>query len=74
MVLTAALVVGLEIDFARVLIVRIHEREFKTFSTYPFPCLVFHLCREVGVPILHCDKLQRPAGTIDIGHIKDEPM
>lgn len=34
------LVVGLEIDFAKVLITVIHERAFKNFTTYPFACLI----------------------------------
>ena len=40
-VLVEALVVGLEIDYPRVLITVIHERAFKTSTTYPFACLIF---------------------------------
>ena len=45
--LVAALEVGLEIDFARVLILVIHERDFKTSTTYPFAYLTFQLA---GMP------------------------
>lgn len=71
-VLVAAMVGGFEINYARVLILVIHERAFKTSSTYPFACLIFQLCREVGVPIWHCDTLCHPAGIVDIYLIKDE--
>uniref|UniRef100_M1DM46 Integrase core domain containing protein n=1 Tax=Solanum tuberosum TaxID=4113 RepID=M1DM46_SOLTU len=36
-VMVVALVAGLEIDFARMLLAEIHERAFKTSTTYPFP-------------------------------------
>uniref|UniRef100_M1DWJ5 Integrase core domain containing protein n=1 Tax=Solanum tuberosum TaxID=4113 RepID=M1DWJ5_SOLTU len=36
-VMAAALVAGVEIDFARMLLAEIHERAFKTSTTYPFP-------------------------------------
>ena len=49
-----------------------HERAFKVTSTYPFPCMIFYLCRSVGVPIWHVDQLKTPLGTVDIGLIKDE--
>uniref|UniRef100_M1DXB6 Integrase core domain containing protein n=1 Tax=Solanum tuberosum TaxID=4113 RepID=M1DXB6_SOLTU len=71
-VMVAALVAGVEIDFDRMLLVEIHERAFKTSTTYPFPCLIFHLCRDSGVPIWHCDRLIHPIGTLDIGLIRDE--
>ncbi|KAG5609657.1 hypothetical protein H5410_020938 [Solanum commersonii] len=63
---------GVEIDFACMLLAEIHEGEFKTSTTYPFPCLIFHLCRDSGVPIWHCDRLTHPIGTLDIGLIRDE--
>ncbi|KAG5610278.1 hypothetical protein H5410_021559 [Solanum commersonii] len=68
----ATLVAGLEIDFAHMLLVEIHEREFKTSTTYPFPCLIFQLCRDSRVPMWHCDRLIHPTGTLDIGLIRDE--
>jgi len=71
-VMVAALVAGVEIDFARMLLAEIHERAFRTSTTYPFPCLIFHLCRDSGVPIWHCDKLVHPTGALDIGLIRDE--
>uniref|UniRef100_M1DP88 Integrase core domain containing protein n=1 Tax=Solanum tuberosum TaxID=4113 RepID=M1DP88_SOLTU len=70
--MVAALVVGVEIDFARMLLAEIHERAFRTSTTYPFPCLIFHLCRDSVVPIWHCDKLVHPTGALDIGLIRDE--
>uniref|UniRef100_M1DLJ6 Integrase core domain containing protein n=1 Tax=Solanum tuberosum TaxID=4113 RepID=M1DLJ6_SOLTU len=71
-VMVAALVAGLEIDFARMLLAEIHERAFKTSTTYPFPCLIFQLCRDSGVPLWHCYKLIHPTGTLNIGLIQDE--
>ncbi|KAG5599196.1 hypothetical protein H5410_030566 [Solanum commersonii] len=67
-----ALVTGLEIDFALIMLADIHERAFKTSTTYPFPCLIFQLCRDSGVSIWHCDRLIHLTGTLDIGLIRDE--
>uniref|UniRef100_M1DY73 Integrase core domain containing protein n=1 Tax=Solanum tuberosum TaxID=4113 RepID=M1DY73_SOLTU len=39
-IMVAVLVAGVEIDFARMLLAEIHERAFKTSTTYPFPCLI----------------------------------
>uniref|UniRef100_M1DFJ0 Integrase core domain containing protein n=1 Tax=Solanum tuberosum TaxID=4113 RepID=M1DFJ0_SOLTU len=71
-VMVAVLVTGFEIDFACMLIAEIQEMAFKASTTYPFPCLIFQLCRDSGVPIWHCDKLIWPIGTLDIGLIRDE--
>ncbi|KAG5591674.1 hypothetical protein H5410_042188 [Solanum commersonii] len=71
-VIVAALVAGVEINFARMLLAEIHERAFRTSTTYPFPCLIFQLCRDSGVPIWHCDRLVHPTGALDIGLIRDE--
>uniref|UniRef100_M1DWG7 Integrase core domain containing protein n=1 Tax=Solanum tuberosum TaxID=4113 RepID=M1DWG7_SOLTU len=71
-VMVAALVAGFEINFACMLIAEIHERVFKASTTYPFPCLIFQLCRDSEVPIWHFDKLIRPTGTLDIGLIQNE--
>ena len=49
-----------------------HERAFKVTTTYPFPCMIFSLCRSAGVPIWHVDQLKTPQGTVDIGLIRDE--
>ena len=70
--MVAALVAEVKIDFARMLLAEIHERAFRTSTTYPFPRLIFHLCRDSGVPIWHCDKLVHPTGALDIGLIRDE--
>uniref|UniRef100_M1DUM3 Integrase core domain containing protein n=1 Tax=Solanum tuberosum TaxID=4113 RepID=M1DUM3_SOLTU len=70
--MVAALVVGLEINFSRMIIAEIHERDFKASTTYHFPCLIFQLCRDSGVPIWHCDKLIRATRTLDIDLIRDE--
>ncbi|KAG5615758.1 hypothetical protein H5410_015582 [Solanum commersonii] len=40
-VMVVALVAGVDIDFARMLLAEIHERAFRTSTTYPFPCLIF---------------------------------
>uniref|UniRef100_M1DZM0 Integrase core domain containing protein n=1 Tax=Solanum tuberosum TaxID=4113 RepID=M1DZM0_SOLTU len=68
----AAIVAGLEIDFARMLLAEIHERAFKTMTTYPFPCLIFQFCRDSGVLLWHCDRLIHLKRTLDIGLIWDE--
>uniref|UniRef100_M1DTP8 Integrase core domain containing protein n=1 Tax=Solanum tuberosum TaxID=4113 RepID=M1DTP8_SOLTU len=71
-VMVETLVAGLEIDFARMLLADIHEKAFKTSTTYLFPCLILQLCRDSGVPIWHCDRLIHPMGTLDVGLIRDE--
>ena len=50
-----------------------HAREaFKVTTTYPFPCMIFFLCRSAGVPIWHVDHLKTPQGTVNVGLIRDE--
>ena len=49
-----------------------HERDFKITTTYPFPCMIFSLCRSAGVPMWHVDQLKTPQGTVYVGLIKDE--
>ena len=49
-----------------------HERAVKIKTTYPFPCMIFSLCRCTGVPIWHVDQLKTLLGTVDIGLIRDE--
>ena len=61
-----------EVDFAWLLQAVMHERTFKVTTTYPFPCMIFSLCRSAGVPIWHVDQLKTPQGTVDIGLIGDE--
>ena len=51
-VLVVALVAWLDINFAKLLISVIHQRAFKSSFTYPFSCIIFHLCRDEGVSSL----------------------
>lgn len=46
--LVEALVVGLDIDFARSIIAVIHEMYFKTPTTYPFAFLILSYLPTVG--------------------------
>ena len=71
-VLVAAMVAGFEVDFSTLLLSIIHERAFKASTTYPFPCMIFELCRSAGVPIWHIDIFRTPTGTDDIVLIRDE--
>ena len=48
------------------------EKAFKFTTTYPFPCMIFSLCRSAGVPIWNVDQLKTPRGTVDVGLIRDE--
>lgn len=50
----------------------IHERDFKTSTTYPFACFFFQLRMDAGVRIWHYDTLRSPAGTVYIGLIRDD--
>ena len=68
----AAMIARFKVDFAWLLQVVMHERPFKVTTTYPFPCMIFSLCRSAGVPIWHIDHLKTPMGSVDIGLIKDE--
>ena len=49
-----------------------HERAFKVTTTYPFPCMIFSLCRSTGVAIWYVDQLKTPVGTVDISLIRDK--
>ena len=44
-VLMEAMIAGFEVDFAWLLQAVMHERAFKVTTTYPFPCMIFSLCR-----------------------------
>ena len=68
-VLMAAMIAGFEVDFAWLLQEVMHERAFKVTTTYPFPCMIFSLCRSAGVPIWCVDKLNPPLGIVDISLI-----
>ena len=70
-VLVAAMVAGLVIDFAKLMMVVIHERAFRTSTTFSICVSIFHLCRDVGVTIWHCNTLYTMGGTVDIGLISD---
>ena len=71
-VLMAAMIDGFKVDFAWLLQAVMHERAFKVTTTYPFPCMIFSLCRSAGVPIWHVDQLKTPLSTVDVGLIRDE--
>ena len=68
----AAMIARFEVDFAWLPQAVMHERDFKVTTTYPFPCMVFSLCRSAGVPIWHVDQLKTPLSTVDIDLIRDE--
>ena len=50
-VLMAAMIARFGVDFAWLLQALMHERAFKVTTTYPFPYMIFSLCRSAGVPI-----------------------
>ena len=54
-VLMAEMITRFEVDFAWLLQEVMHERAFKVTTTYPFPCMIFAICRSAGVPIWHVD-------------------
>ena len=66
------MIAGFEVDFAWLLQAVKHERAFKVTTTYPFPCMIFALCKSTSVPIWHVDQLKTPLETVDIGLIMDE--
>ena len=68
----AAMIGVFEVDFACLLQAVMHERSFKVTTTYPFPRMIFSLCRSVGVSIWQVDQLKTPLDTVDIGLIRDE--
>ena len=68
----AAMIAAFEVDFAWLIHEIMHERAFKVTTTYPFPCMIYSLCRSAGVPIWQVDQLKTLQGTVDVGLIKDE--
>ena len=70
--LMAAMTAGFEVEFTWLLQVVMHERAFKSTTTYPFPCMVFALCRSAGVHVWRIDVIKTPPGQVDIGLIRDE--
>ena len=71
-VLMASMVEGFEVDFSWLLQAVVHERDFKVTTTYTFPCMVFELCRSVGVLVWHIDVIKTLPDTMDIFLIRDE--
>lgn len=67
-----ALLAGIEVDFTRIILAEIHKKAFRRNTTIPFPCLIFHLCRESTVPIWHCDRLVEVTKTVDVQLIHDD--
>ena len=67
-----AIIARFKVDFAWILQTVMHERAFRVTTTYPFPCMIFSLCRSAGVSIWHADQLKTPLGTVDVGLIRDE--
>ena len=59
-VLMEAMIAGFEVDLARLLQAVMHEWTFKATTTYPFPCMVYALCRLAGVPVWNIDVLKTP--------------
>ena len=68
----AVMIAGFEVDFAWLLQQVICERAFKVKTIYAFLCIIFLLCRSVGVPILHIDHLKTPLESFGIGLICDD--
>ena len=66
------MIAGFEVDFAWLLQAVMHEMAFKVTTTYPYPCMIFSLCRSAGVPIWHVDQLKTLQGTFYVGLIRDE--
>ena len=62
---------GLKIDFTQMLITFIHERAFKSSTTYPFARLNLHLFRDAGMPIWNSNTLCTPGVIVDIRFIRD---
>ena len=68
----AAMIAGFEVDFTWLLHAVMHERAFMATTTYPFPCMVFALCRSAGVHVWRIDVIKTPPGQVDIGLVRDE--
>ena len=47
----AAMIAWFEVDFSLLVQMVMEERAFRVTTTYPFPCMIFSLCRSAGVPI-----------------------
>ena len=73
-VLMAAIIARFEMDVVWLLQAVMHERAFMVTTTYPFPCMIFSLCRSKGVPIWHVDQLKTPLGTLISSSSAMRPM
>ena len=71
-VMVVEMVARVEIDFIKILLAEIHERAFNTTIIYSSPWMIFQLCKDVRVPIWHCDKLVLAMGTLYIRLIQNE--
>ena len=71
-VLMVVMIDGFELDLTWLRNAVMNEITFKVTTSYPFPCMIFSLCRCTGVPIWHVDQLKTLLGTVDIGLIRDE--
>ena len=49
-----------------------HERAFKVTTTYPFPCMVYALCRLAVLLVWYIYVFKTPSFTVDISLIRDE--
>ena len=54
----AAMIAEFEVDFSWLLQAVMHKRTFNVTTTYPFPCMIFSLCKFTGVPIWHVNQLK----------------
>lgn len=71
-VLVEALVDGLKVDFARLMISVIYEGDFMARTIYPFSCMIFLLCRDARVSILNIDVFRTPTRIVYINLIREE--
>ncbi|KAM3217714.1 putative protein isoform X1 [Capsicum annuum] len=71
-VLVASIMAGYNINIPRYIVEEIRERALQVTTSIPFPCLVYRLCRESGVPVL--PEIDHPVEVTriqDIGLIRD---
>ena len=68
----ATILAGLEIDFARILIVEIHKRPFKATTTLSFQCLIFNLFMDASVLVWYYDRFLEETKTMDISLIQKD--
>lgn len=70
-VLVASILVGYNIDWANLIVEQILEMAMKRSTCIPFPCLIYRLCIESGVEILHhLVSLIEVQETLDASQIK----